>query len=69
MRGVGNSSPFLNFLSGSFNVAVGLVLLSNYPVIVGLNLGGPTIAAGALLLGAYLSRHFGKVRQRLNTRG
>ena len=68
-RGIGNSSPFFNFLWGSFNVAVGLVLLSNHPVIVGLNLGSLTIAAGALLLGTYLSRHFGKVRQGLNTHG
>jgi hypothetical protein len=61
-RGVGNSSPFLNFLWGSFNVAVGTTLLSNYPVVVGLNLNCLMIAAGALSLGTYLSRHFGKVR-------
>ena len=62
-RGVGNSSPFLNFLWGFFNFAVGLVLLSNHPVVVGLNLDCVMIAAGALLLGTYLSRHFGKVRR------
>jgi hypothetical protein len=62
-RGVGNSSPFLNFLWGLFNFAVGLVLLSNHPVVVGLNPGCATIAAGALLLGTYLSHHFGKVRR------
>ena len=61
-RGVGNSSPLLNFLWGSFNIVVGITLLSNYPVVVGLNLGSLMVAAGALLLGTYLSRHFGKAR-------
>jgi hypothetical protein len=61
-RGVGNSSPFLNFLWGSFNIAVGIVLLSRYPIVVGLNLECLAVAAGGLLLGTYLSRHFAKAR-------
>jgi hypothetical protein len=66
-RGVGNSSAFVNFLWGSFNVAVGSILLSNHPVAVGLNLNCLSIAMGALLLGTYLSHHFGKVRGASNT--
>ncbi len=62
-RGVGNSSPFLNFLWGVFNLGVGIALLSRYPVIVGLNLNCLAIAGGVLLLGSYLSLHFGKVRR------
>jgi hypothetical protein len=61
-RGVGNSSPFLNFLWGAFNLAVGITLLSRHRVVVGLNVDCLMIAAGAVLLGTYLSRHFGKVR-------
>jgi hypothetical protein len=61
-RGVGNSSPFLNFLWGAFNVVAGLAILSRHPVVVGLNLDCLAFAAGALLLGSYLSRHFGKAR-------
>jgi hypothetical protein len=67
-RGVGNSSPFLNFLWGFFNIAVGIALLSNFPVVVGLNLDCVLIAAGALTLGAYLALHFGKVRGASNAR-
>jgi hypothetical protein len=61
-RGVGNSSPFLNFLWGAFNVAVGLTLLSRNPAAFGLNVDCLVMAAGVLALGTYLSRHFGKVR-------
>jgi hypothetical protein len=62
-RGVGNSSPFLNFFWGAFNVGAGLAILSWHPVTVGLNPDCLAFAAGALLLGAYCSRHFGKVRR------
>ncbi len=63
-RGVGDSSPFLNFLWGAFNLAVGLALLAAHPTALGANLNCLAIAAGALFLGGYLSRHFGKVRQK-----
>jgi hypothetical protein len=33
-RGVGLSSPFVNFLWGSFNVVVGIILVSGRPVVV-----------------------------------
>jgi hypothetical protein len=61
-RGIGNSSPFLNFLWGVFNAAVGLALLSRASVSLGPNVDCLAIAAGVLALGSYLSLHFGKVR-------
>ena len=62
--GVGDSSPLVNFLWGLFNVLVGAALLSRQPVPVGFNPLFLTLIAGALALGAPLSIHFGKVRQR-----
>lgn len=62
-RGKGNSPPLVNFLWGAFNVGVGLTILSYHPVVVGTNFDCLAVAAGALLLGAYLSRHFQKVRE------
>jgi hypothetical protein len=62
-RGKRPSSPLVNFLWGACNVLVGLVLLSRHPGAVDLNPGFVALAAGALAIGVYLSRHFGKVRQ------
>jgi hypothetical protein len=62
-RGIGNSSPFVNFLWGAFNLAVGLYLLATHPTEIGANLDCLALAAGALLLGTYLSLHFAKVRR------
>ncbi len=62
-RGIGDSSPLVNFLWGSFNLLAGLALLSRHPVEIGLNLGFAILLAGFLLLGVFCSRHFGKVRQ------
>ncbi len=62
-RGVGNSSALINFLWGAFNLAAGLALLSRHGVVLGLNVDCLALAAGALLLGVYLSRHFAKVRK------
>jgi hypothetical protein len=61
-RGIGNSSPFLNFLWGAINVFAGLIILSRHPIVLGPNFECLAMAAGVLLLGTYLSRHFGKVR-------
>jgi hypothetical protein len=61
-RGVGNSSPLVNFLWGASNVVAGLALFSHHPFVLGTNLECLALAAGALGLGTYLSRHFGKVR-------
>jgi hypothetical protein len=60
-RGVGNSSSFINFLWGASNAGVGLTILSYHPVSIGPNFDCLAMAGGALLLGAYLSRRFGKV--------
>jgi len=60
-RGVGNSPPFLNFLWGSFNLFIGIYVLSIYPVVIGPNPSCLALVAGALTMGAYLSLHFGKV--------
>lgn len=62
-RGRGRSPAFTNFLWGAFNVAVGLVLLSFYPVAIGLNGGFVALLLGALALGTYLSLHFAAVRR------
>ena len=62
-RGIGNSSPFVNFLWGAFNLFVGLYLLATHPVTIGANPECAALAAGALALGTYLSLHFGKVRR------
>jgi hypothetical protein len=61
-RGVGESSPLLNFLWGFFNLAAGVSLLSIYPIVVGVNAPCLSLAAGALLLGLRLAIHFGRVR-------
>ncbi|MGV1794800.1 hypothetical protein [Rhizobium sp. A37_96] len=61
-RGVGNSSPLVNFLWGGFNLAVSLALGKIAGVELGVNGTCIAAAAGALVLGTYLSLHFGKVR-------
>jgi hypothetical protein len=62
-RGVGNSSPLVNFLWGSANLFVGAALTVEYLPEVDLETGIAVAALGWLVLGIYLSRHFGKVRQ------
>jgi hypothetical protein len=61
-RGIGDSSPLVNFLWGALNVFVGLLLLSSHPVSVSFNWGFAALFAGALAIGIYLSVHFGKVQ-------
>jgi hypothetical protein len=61
-RGIGNSSPLVNFLWGVFNLCVGLYLLSGQPVVIGPNAGCLALIAGGLAIGTYLSIHFGRVR-------
>jgi len=63
-KGVGESSPFVNFLWGAFNLALGGAILSRNPVAVGLNFDMLAFAAGVLLLGSYASVHFGRVRNK-----
>jgi hypothetical protein len=61
-RGIGNSSPWVNFFWGAGNLFVGLYLLTVHPVTVGVNADFLMLLAGVLLLGWRLSVHFGKVR-------
>ena len=62
-RGIGNSSPLVNFLWGAFNFVAGAYLLSLYPVTIGPTVECTIVAVGALALGLYLSVHFGCVRR------
>jgi hypothetical protein len=62
-RGVGDSSPLVNFLWGSLNLLAGLILLSRNPVSIGLSGEFAALVVGFLMLGVFCSLHFGKVRQ------
>ena len=62
-RGVGDSSPLVNFLWGAFNFIVGIYLLSGHPVVVGFNPTFYAVLAGGLAIGIHCSLHFGKVRR------
>ena len=62
-RGVGMSSPVMNFAWGFFNLVVGLALLSTWPVLVELDASFLVFLMGIGVLGVRLSIHFGKVRR------
>jgi hypothetical protein len=62
-RGIGNSSPLVNFLWGLFNLLVGGWLWAAYPVRPGPFPGFAALVLGALAIGVYLAVHFGKVRK------
>ncbi len=62
-RGVGDSSPLVNFLWGGFNLLVGGYLLARHPVSVAPDPAFAALVAGALAIGCYLSVHFAKVRR------
>jgi len=61
-RGVGDSSPLVNFLWVCFNLLLGSYLLSRNDLVLGPNPELATLIFGALALGTYLSLHFGKVQ-------
>ncbi len=61
-RGVGDSSAIVNFLWGAANFIAGVYLFSRHPAPIGFNPSFVTLIAGALMLGTYLSVHFGRVR-------
>lgn len=61
-RGVGNSSPIVNFLWGAANLAAGIALLVRNRLPLGLNLRCLAFAVGALVIGLFAAHHFGKVR-------
>ncbi|MEO6922123.1 MAG: hypothetical protein ABI171_24235 [Collimonas sp.] len=65
-RGVGDSSPMLNFLWGSANLLVGAILYTRSALAPGINLECGLFLAGFLIMGLYLSRHFGAVRRGKN---
>jgi hypothetical protein len=60
-RGVGDSSPPVNFLWGTANLLIGLFLLVQHIGAIGLNPDGALLLGGVLVAGGYLSHHFGKV--------
>lgn len=62
-RGIGLSPPLVNFLWGAFNVAIGGGMLVDHPLVIGANLDTLALASGALVIGTYLSLHFGKVQR------
>ena len=61
--GVGLSSPLLNFAWGMFNFIFGVLLLSNWPMHIGLNASFAVFLLGATALGIRLSVRFGRVRR------
>ena len=61
-RGVGNSSPVVNFIWGAVNLVLGIFILSRHSLTIGPNYGLLVFVVGALFLGLYLALHFGKVR-------
>jgi hypothetical protein len=63
-RGIGNSSPLVNSVWGALNLAVGAYILWRNPFVMGPNYEVLALAAGAVTLGAYLSVHFGRVRNK-----
>ena len=54
--------PLVNFLWGAVNLTAGIVILVRNHVILGPNPRCYALAAGALVMGLWLSHHFGKAR-------
>ena len=63
-RGVGNSSPLVNLLWGFCNFVAGVTLLASNPIHISLDPSFLVFLSGAILMGVYLSLHFGKVRSK-----
>jgi hypothetical protein len=62
-RGVGHSSPSVNFYWGAGNLFVGFFLLWRRLETAEFNGGLVALVVGFVASGAYLSRHFGRVRE------
>ena len=62
-RGVGMSSPLVNFAWGLLNLIVGLVLLANWPIRVSFNASFLIFMLGISVLGVFSAIHFGKIRR------
>ena len=61
-RGVGFSSPLINFLWGFVNLAVALMLLARQPFALASGADLAAVLIGALLIGTWLAHHFGAVQ-------
>lgn len=61
-RGVGRSSPLLNFIWGTANGVAGGLLLAHQGMPAAISPASLCLLLGFLVMGGYLSRHFGKVR-------
>ena len=66
-RGFAESSPLVNFIWGAANLLTGLTILARRPMQLGANYQCLALAAGALLLGVYLSQRFARVRTQRQT--
>ena len=60
-RGIGESSPLVNFLWGAFNFFAGVTILGVDPVAIGLHADFAAVVAGGLVAGIFMSLHFGRV--------
>lgn len=58
---IGYSSALTNVLWGLFNGVVGLLLLGAAPLTVGFNAGCISALLGAVGVGTFIARHFGRV--------
>jgi hypothetical protein len=63
-RGVGDSSPLVNFLWGTLNGIIGIALLAYRPIVLQINLETASFITGFLLSGIWLAYRFGAVRKR-----
>jgi len=62
--GEGDSSPLVNFFWGLFNLLAGSYLVSTHPLSFGLNPDFLSLLGGVILLGVWVSVHFGRVRRK-----
>ena len=62
-HGEGPSSPLVNFLWGMANALIGLALLVHHPFAPGVNVDSVALLVGVLVMGAFTSVHFCRVRR------
>ncbi|CAN7738803.1 hypothetical protein LJR034_006542 [Caballeronia sp. LjRoot34] len=62
-RGVGNSPPIVNVLWGFANLALCLLIAARHASMPDIGLDAVAGLAGGLVMGIYLSLHFGKVQR------
>ncbi|HEY0297312.1 MAG TPA: hypothetical protein VGC69_18440 [Bordetella sp.] len=61
-RGIGLSSPLVNFVWGFANLLVALALYARHPAALDANADTLAMLAGVAVLGVFSAVHFGKVR-------